>query len=122
MTRSKEPLSVARKQVSTGSLEGHAGDIARHGIGLRAGIDDDPALRPQILAGVMKTALDLGCQAALDLIDPQFAARQRDEQINLGACRGPIEICDAAFGRRSNQILDDEAFPASARAGMPTPR
>ncbi|CAM8668451.1 hypothetical protein [Sphingobium sp.] len=58
MSRAIWPLSVAREQILSGSLKRHDGDIARHGINLRPGIDDEPTRRPQILASMMKTALE----------------------------------------------------------------
>lgn len=106
----------------SGRIQRHHHDIGRKRVSLAAGINDHLALRPEILAGVMKAAFDLGRKTALYLIDPQISPWERDDKIDLRAGGGAIEIGKTAFRRRCDQTFYNEALPTAASHGMPQDR
>jgi hypothetical protein len=68
----------------------HRLDPMRQRRTLRSGIDDQPADGLEIIAGDVKSAFDLGRQAALDLNGPKLGTGQFQQQVDLGAGRGSV--------------------------------
>src|SRR3990167_4303895 len=98
--------------------EGDDLDVRREAVTFPAGIDDELARRLKVGAGGVKTALHLGCQAALDLNRPQTAIRPGQQQVNLGTAAGTVKIALYTLWGTGEQIFDDEAFPTLAEHGV----
>ena len=58
---------------------------------LLPGIDNQAACRLKIVAGDVKSAFDLGRQAALDLNRPKLGTGQFEQQIDLRTGGGSVE-------------------------------
>jgi hypothetical protein len=85
---------------------------------VHAGIDDQFTIRAQILAGEMKSLLDFGRQASLDLDRPETTVGQSEQKIDFSAGGRAIEGSLCPGRRGTDQRLDDEALPTRSGDGM----
>ena len=73
-----------------------------------AGIDQESAVRLQILASAIKALFGLRRQAALDFQSPEAMPRYLQNEVDLRACRGAIEAGYRAGGGRGYEVFDIE--------------
>ncbi len=66
------------------------------------------------MSGAVETPLDLGRKAALDLDGPQVAVRPFQQQVDFGPAAASVKMAENSLGGTTEQILDNEPFPARA--------
>ena len=95
--------------------ERHRFDGVREREALCAAVHHPPTLRLHVFAGQMETPLDLRREAALDLYRPGRALTGKlQQQVDLGAGRGTVEVRLGADRRCGDQRFDRQTLPAAA--------
>ena len=92
--------------------------ILRDGVAFFPAVDGEGAFRLEVIDRLVKSSFKPGGRSALDFDGPQFSAGQLEQQVDLGAGGGAVEVCGGARGRRGDEILDRKSFPARSRNGM----
>lgn len=93
-------------------------NVIRHRNVTLARIDKEPSIGPNVLRGCVKPSRDLWRGCALDLDRPGFAGGQAEDQIELRASGGPVEVGFCTGRGGGKQGLYAEPFPASSDYGM----
>ena len=81
-------------------------------------MDEKRPVRLRIAKHRPEASADRGGKRALDLDGPRPVARQLQEKVALRTGRRAVEAGPGALGRRPEQGLDRETFPARSRDGM----
>src|SRR5579863_4366332 len=106
----------------SGSLRERLGELAHadsfkvgaEGEARVTGMDDEAPRGLQVVACDVESPLGLGRQAAFDLDRPALSLGQVEHEIDLRACRSPVETRERPLRRNREQVLDDETLPARA--------
>ena len=79
-----------------------------------AGVDDQFARGAKVGASGVESSANRRAQAALDLDGPALSVAPHQQQIDLGAAAGSVEVALHLLGRAAEQVFDHEAFVARA--------
>lgn len=79
-----------------------------------AGVDNDPFLRLQILAGKVEPFFEFRRKASLDLYRSRLYAWSSQQEIDFGSSRCAVEVGCSAVRRGRDQCFDHEALPTGA--------
>lgn len=79
-----------------------------------AGVDNDPFLRLQILAGKVEPFFEFRRKASLDLYRSRLFAWSSQQEIDFGSSRCAVEVGCSAVRRGRDQCFGHEALPTGA--------
>lgn len=86
---------------------------------LAATVDYETPVRPDIVAGHMKSLVHARREAAFDLDGPHFAAGQFESQIDLDPCRGTVETGDVPSGAAPIRVSMAKPSQLAPTTGWP---